>query len=563
MQATTIQRPTDPALLRKSAVLGGSAAVAYFAVVFLVFGAWVHYYYAGSYSGPLWISTFFGISDKSVEAGASVVFKAPVAGWDGQFYYTQSNDPFLLDDYKNSTLIDSTSYRYQRNGLPLLAWTTAKLSGSKRTTPLIYFVTQIGIVSIGFGFLVAFLKMHQVNPAWACVWGFYGGVLRPMSHGLPDPTADALLLMCCMAVLSRRLWIYAMLGSLLCLCRESYAAPAAAIWLLTLFHKLQWNQRFAWWQRVIATALPGVVVLMWAFYVAHQTQTAVLSGSRSIPWGGLVDWPFKAYLQCVWADIKSSDEHDAIYATSCAFCLLVVSISVAIKARRSPELVALLPHILLMTMTGWIVWEAGVGFFKNTSSVVMLGTLMLAFVPSKTLRIALVFTLLASLHYIYRADIRHQHFLPPLTVSKSVEDEKMPKTMVPIDDTFRMACQVDYVSNETNEPTYQGIFRWFHREPRNYTVRITNTSDVLWPASIPGSKVVAVGVQFKKGKMVLHEERLPLYKDMPPGESIEITFAVPYSPYGSKNRIARVSMIQDSRSWFFKDDESLKLDIPY
>jgi hypothetical protein len=113
MQPVPSEPQNDWTLLKKNVAISVGAAVAYFILIFLLFGAWVHYYYAGSYSGPLWISTFFGITDKSLEAGARPVFQDTMAGWDGQFYYTQSNDPLLLDDYKDSKIIDNVSYRYR------------------------------------------------------------------------------------------------------------------------------------------------------------------------------------------------------------------------------------------------------------------------------------------------------------------------------------------------------------------------------------------------------------------------------------------------------------------
>ena len=67
-------KPTEPVgVTGREWRSGLIAAALYFVGVFLVFGAWVHYYYAGNYSGPLWISTFFGISQESIEAGARPV----------------------------------------------------------------------------------------------------------------------------------------------------------------------------------------------------------------------------------------------------------------------------------------------------------------------------------------------------------------------------------------------------------------------------------------------------------------------------------------------------------
>ena len=536
----------------------------YFGIVWLVFSAWVHYYYAGVYSGPLWISTYFGISEQSIAAGARPVFEAPMAGWDGQFYYTQSNDPLLLDDYSKSTLIDNVSYRFQRNALPFFAWCAGKLIGAEHTSPRVFFLTQILITSCGFGALVSLLLRRGIHPCWACVWGFYGGVLRPMAHGLPDPTADSLFLACIVAVLLKRIWIYALAGSLVCLCRESYAAPAAALWIFTLTNYVDWGNCKNWWIRAFATAIPGAVVLGWAYYVAHQTNSVLLAGSRSIPWGGLIDWPFHAFYVCMLEDILSSNENEVIYATSCAICLVAVGMLVVWKARPQRLSVVLLPHILLMTMTGSIVWEAGVGFFKNTSSIVLIGVLYLPLHGAKLLRLALLFTFAAGLHYHYRADIRHQGFLPPLDITGTVQSPtpNRPQKVIPTRSDYVGKSELQLISAQMTSQPYTGIFDWFHRDAKTLIVRVKNTSETVWPASLPGDDAVTCGYILMQGEMVLHEQRLSMYKDVAPGESIDFSITVPSHQSRKSNKYVRIGLVHDGKEWFFWSDAKQKLDLP-
>ncbi len=589
---------------------GAGAAVGYFAINFVVFAAWVHYFYAGSYSGPLWISTFFGISQQSLAAGARPVFEAPMAGWDGQFYYTQSNDPFLRDDYAKSSLIDNVSYRFQRNALPLLAWSAAQLCGAEYTSPLVYYLTQFLITSAGLGTLVAFLMWRGIHPAWAGVWGFYGGILRPLVHGLPDPTADALFIACIVAASCSRIWLYALFASWLCLCRESYAAPAAAVWVLTVLGRIDWGdcknqlgeRQMGIYQglseykpdaqasapilaytrlrfglvlvrsflplalvRIVVTATPGIVVLGWAFYVSQQTGTEFLAGSRSIPWGGLIDWPFKAYFDCLRIDIRGSDENDVIYSTSCAICLFVVGLNVVARVRQQPLLLAVVPHVVLMTMTGSIVWEAGVGFFKNTSSIVLLGIMLLPLRGNWLLRAALIGTFVASLHYHYRADFRHQSFLPPLEQTMAVVSAYSPGQLkvVPTDLAAVGQSELRMISSRPSSPPYAGRFSYVHRQAKTFVVRVTNTSSVTWPASLPGAAAITCGRMLRDGEVVLQEDRLPMYKDVAPGQWIDFFVTVPVSNSPTSTKFVRVGLVHDGKSWFYWDDEKQKLDLPY
>lgn len=557
--------------MRKEIKLALGSAALYFVCVHFCVGVWVHYYYAGEYAGPLMISTLFGVSEPAMSIGVRPIYERPITGWDGQFYYTQSNDPFLQVDYSQNTLFDIASYRFQRNGLPLLAWLVRGIFGQEVTSPYLFMMTQLAIMSVAFGTLVAYLHNRRVHSSWALIWAAYGGVVRPFLHGLPDPTADAFCLFSILALLHRRIWLYAIFASVLCLCRESYAAPAGFVWLLTLFGKIPWGsvQVPGGWagfiRRGIVTAIPGIVVLAWSAFVAVQTQSKILAGSRSIPWGGLVDLPFKAFFQCLWHDISVGEEQEAIYSLSCAMCIALVLWHIVSIARKHWFAVAAIPHIVLMSMTGWIVWEAGVGFFKNTGSIVLLGVMALPLTASKSLRTTLLFTFLCGLHYVYRVDYRHQQFLPPLEVVATVTAP--PVEVQPTPPGFTVSSEIELLSLPPARMNNVGWWNWVHRYPQKVHFRIRNTSDIPWPASQCGKDVIAVGTKFLDQENVLQETRLPLYKEVGPGEMIEFSTVVPL-PAGtligtSAPRYSLlIGVVHDANYWFFDRDETQKLLVP-
>jgi len=554
-----------PFLLKRAVI----ASIAFFAISFLTFGGWVHFYFAGNYSGPLLISNMFGVSEKSASAGAKPVYDYPVAGWDGQFYYTQSNDPLILDDnyfsrpapHTQHAYIDNISYRFQRNFLPLLAFGASRVTGHEATTPLVYFVTQFLIVSLGFGVLFYALESAGSSGWWACLWGLYGGVLRPLSHGLPDPTADALLLIAIVAVAKNRIVVYWIAASALCLCRESYAAPAAFVWMLTVLGKLDWNQKYAWLGRVALTTAPGAIVLFWAFYVAYRTNIEFLGGSRMLPWGALVDWPYKAYLSCLIDDLRSGNENEVLQSTSCMIVITGVLLCVVRESKKRVAAIALLPHILLMTMTGSVIWEAGVGFFKNAGSIILLGTLLSSRHDYKWLRWILIPCLLLSIQDVYRHDWRHQAFLPPID-STSPSDSVQPSAQVPTE-KIEYASKIEVVSVERPlSDGYTGVFSLFHRDPAVVTVRVWNTSNQTWPASLPGQNVICLGVRIGNGNKLLHEMRVPLYKEVPPDANISLDFLVPVGAewLTGKTQIS-CGLVHESVAWFSESDSSQAVEI--
>lgn len=536
---------------------------AYFVAIHFFFSVWVNYFYAGHYAGPLMISTMFGVSETAQEIGVSPIYKSPIAGWDGQFYYTQSNDPFLDVDYTKSTLIDNASYRFQRNGLPLIAWVTSRITGNTATSPYVYFVTQLLLMSLAFGVLVAYLQQQRIHWAWALVWGLYGGVLRPFLHGLPDPTADAFFLFAILAIGHGRIFVYVIFASMLCLCRESYAAPAAVVWGLTLLGKIEWKLKFPFIARATLVALPGVTVISWAYFVAYRTDSSLLAGSRSIPWGGLVDLPFKAFVQCLWDDILAGNEQEVLYALSCAFCIITVLVAISRFINQRLFAIAALPHVLLMSMTGWVIWEAGVGFFKNTGSVVLLGVLLLPFSSSKTLRAALVFTFIAGLHYVYRVDYRHQQFLPP--IAQVVPRESLSAgEIVPTNPGYEVDSQIKYVSMKQQAYSTRSMFEWALRSVSVVTFRVQNDSEIVWPASDSGDDVISIGLKLLYRKTVLQEKRLSLYKDVQPGEWIEFETEIPCSAwfervFGPSRKALVVGVVHDGHFWFSEKDPEQQL----
>ena len=552
---------------RRAAVRGAAAAAVYLAVSLAAFGAWVHYFYAGHYGGPLNISMLFGISDASLEAGARPIYDKGIGGWDGQFYYTQSNDLFIREHYVDGHLIDNVSYRYTRNGLPMMAKAASLLAGQSLTTPLAYHLTQFLFTAAGFGLLVAWLVYHNHSWMWALLWGLYGGVLRPLLHGLPDPTADALFLACILAALGGRLWLYCAAATVLCLCRESYAAPAAVLWGLTVANKFPWKSSANYYARVAATALPGAAILVWVFYVAYQLDLPVLHGSRSLPWGALVDWPFKAYLQCSWQDWTLATPHnnpkDILEATCAAVCLLAVMAVVVRKAWSSSwgavHLTPLLPHLLLMSMTGFIIWEGSTGYLKNVSSVVLLGVVLLPSTQSRILRVSLLSVFAVGLYSTYKWEWRELGFLPPL---ETVDADPGTLTVAAVPPPARYGSSLELVSREENPDGYNGLYQRWHRSRGSVTVRIKNTSSDPWPMTRPGAQAITIGLKRFEGRGVI-EERLPLREPVPAGGSIDVRIPVSVHGDGRTPHEMRIAMVHDGRRWFNEGDASQELVVRY
>lgn len=555
------QDPGAGEKLQTSIKVGAIAGGLYFLIAAFCFAMWVHYCFAGFYSGPLMISSKFGPSEAGRAAGAEPIYPDSNHGWDGQFYYTQSNDPLMLhEDYSKTSLFDQASYRYQRNGLPILARISSLLVGQKYTSPYVYLITQFAILSVGFGVLVAYLTYFGYRWWWALLWALYAGVLRPLLHGLPDPTADTMLLLSILAAVNQRLVLYSIFASILCLCRESYAAPAAVIWLMTITNWISWkNHTFA--TRFLLTAVPGAVVLSWAFYVADQTQTGLLGGSRTVPWGGLIDWPFVAFLSCLKHDISTRNNLETLAATATVACIVAVLVTVIKRLPVSRISLGIIPHLILMTMTGSIVWGDGTGFFKNASSVLLVGVLLVPLSKSQALRAILMVNFAIGLLYVYNADWRSQAFMPPLRFQLVGSTQSIPVT--PTEGNIDYGSKIELISIKPLEglPNYQGFFKWCHRDACLLEIKVLNQSQTTWPASAPGAHAISLGVQVIDHGHMSSEARIAIPQEVPPGGSVDLEFVACSSSITDASHFVRVSLVHDNHRWFCTGDDQQKLDI--
>src|SRR5262245_56447537 len=186
------------------------AAAAAFALLQCLLAIWVHSRFEGKYHGPFLISTMFGVP--AVEAAHDIrpVVAAPDQGWDGQFYYHAACDPLGQnpDAFDHFATRGNASYRYQRIGVPALAWAASRLTGSAFTKPYIYHSVQTLLTAIGFGFLVYLLTAQGVSGWYAVTWLGAGGTLLTLAYGLPDAAGDGVFAACAFAVWTRRLGLY-------------------------------------------------------------------------------------------------------------------------------------------------------------------------------------------------------------------------------------------------------------------------------------------------------------------------------------------------------------------
>ncbi len=507
-------------------VIGMFSGVIAFVAYLLVFQIWVHNRFEGRFEGPFLLTEKFGVSSRLTELGYRPCCFGQQAGWDGMYYFTQANDPFLCgNDLPRG--FDNPSYRYQRNGIPLLAWSLAQLRGFEHTPAWWYHLVQMSITSLGVGVLAGWLTARHQSPLYALTWSCSGGLLLALFHGLGDAPADALFALSLLATFTGRLWIYTPTMTLLLLCREGYAAFAAPVFVLSSIGVIRWGGA-PWVSRWLWTGFPGAILLAWTGYVAHALDTPLLAGARACEPRALLDWPFAAFARCLEARWEASQGDEVVYLLISVLTLVLIGVKTLWVGRRHPVFACAVPLLVLTSMTGTVMWEHHTGYLKNNGLVLILGVFLLPFARCWWLRVLLLANLSVGLHVAYQwGVVSPSRYSPDLVHYHIRSREPMGEPMHRIKEDFRSSVELIGNPAPTSKPTGSVFTRWY-RSLWHYRVRVTNRSQLTWrpDPQLGMNSVNLVYFLVDDTGQKIDEGRIPLPRPVEPGESIELGFAV-------------------------------------
>jgi hypothetical protein len=158
------------------------------------------------------------------------LFFADGNGYDGQFYYFMTFDPFaVLRDgpVGRHAFIDAPPYRYGRIGFSLL---TKFFSGDN---PARYPITMVALVLIALaacGTLLALIAQHHGwSPWWGALIFCIPGFWQSASLTLPEPIAVAFFLAAYLCVIREKWWACGLLLGMAMMVRETGGALVLAV----------------------------------------------------------------------------------------------------------------------------------------------------------------------------------------------------------------------------------------------------------------------------------------------------------------------------------------------
>lgn len=316
-------------------------------------------HYKGNISGLILISHQF--FDKSPMAGREDIAQSlrfsPGGGYDGQFFYFMTFDPFLTafrhEPQRYGEYIDFPPYRYGRIGFSLL---TKVVSGDR---PAWYPATMIALVMLalaaGATLLGTLARSHGLSPWFGLLILLIPGFRESTMGTLPEPVAIAFVLAAYLCARHENWWPCGALLGMSMLIRETGGGLVLALPVgMALTRK--------WRQSAIVAVLAFLPVLLWKGFLGwvfwdQFGMTGVMPhpNDAGLPFAGVVHlWGTIArgeYFDGRWELVRAGLTYPILTTAAAALAMALI-----IKRPSPAAAAALFYGLLALTFNYESVW---------------------------------------------------------------------------------------------------------------------------------------------------------------------------------------------------------------
>lgn len=526
-------------------------------------------------------SQVFGIPEQLAAHGYEPLFQdGHSVGWDGQFYFSIANDPLARRDTPRH--IDYDAYRYQRIGLPLLAFVAARLTGQNWVSPQTYYLTSLFILFTATWMGAWFLGKRGVHPAWMLIWTLGMGTQVTQLHGLPDAAADGLLIMALVCLQNRHRLSYNVLASLAALTRETYIIfPVAILVAGFLLDALDqgWQSRLrlssllSHLRRGWHNLLPIWVFLAWQAFVRHRFQMSPSAQASIIE---ILDWPFKQIFRFLLAPLTGLRPPDrpSLMESAGVLIFLAVLLTAAwilngfirrtLRQRISPSSVVAtnlgigMAFALITGMYfcfGRIVMMDNTGYWKAASIFLLMYPLLAAIegrsIPPWPRILALGSFILFGVSLFAR-----------VTTPAFVNVVKIDYAQTEPACLRKFDAKIEPLSVDTSSGSWWQ--RLTEETPVLVTIAVTNSGNEDWQP-YQGKGSVAASYQWVNaatGAVILDGLRTPLRGKLAPHQTVSLPLRV-LTPQTRGQYILKLSLVQEGCAWFYNANPTSSFDINY
>jgi len=335
----------------------------------------------------LWVnqfnmSSFIWFGDDYIDrekVPLSCLEKVSQTGYDGQFFYRLSLEPFTVQAEKFGISFDTPAYRQQRILYPLISWILS--FGNPEAAVFTMVVTNFcAICAIGF-FAAKILENQNRNIACAVLIVLYPGLVISLSRGLSEPLAIGLMVISVYLLLRNQPVAATAALSLAVLARETTLLFAVAAGIYRLFHwfkkdATKCRTKIQWYYFVV----PALVYIGWQVYLFSQWKLFPVHAGQvsniSIPFWGIIESVQEFFT------FENPDHY--IYLSEFSWMVIFTCV-VAGHLHGIPGYLKtawLLYGIMALTMT-YGVWSNHPSFYRACSEFNIIGIIVLVISASR------------------------------------------------------------------------------------------------------------------------------------------------------------------------------------
>ena len=313
-------------------------------------------------------------------------------GYDGEFYYRFSLNPFSykLKDY--GILLDSPAYRQQRIMYPFIAWVFTY--GNPNLLPIeLVLLNFLGICLLAY-IGTKFCKYFHKPIFLGMIFPFYAGFLFTLSFDLTEIFEITFLLAGLLFFLKKNYWQSSLFLSLAVITKETAIITPLVILLFWLKDKIL-KVKSRNWQPAIIPISVFILYHVWLFYRWGPLWRSEINNNIGIPFDGIYSFILSIF--------PSSNHFQYINLYAVCFILILQGLFLYSNFRKKGcfNLLGLLWsfYFILAFSLKTHVWVEDRAYLRAISDGIMIGFLLLLQSKSKLIYPAFILTSLTWLIY--------------------------------------------------------------------------------------------------------------------------------------------------------------------
>jgi hypothetical protein len=345
-------------------------------------------------------SLFIVAGDRFVakdETATPIIVRPDAPGYDGEFYYRLALAPFNTDRTAFGIAFDRTDWRMRRIVYPLLVRSLALgMPGLVPASMVLVNLLGLGAIAFCAVRLTTLLRLGSWFPPALMLWP---GFIITLTHDTTEITAAALLISAFTCYFRKRFWLYALLGALATLTRETAVPALGGVLVCEGLQAVGTRFSGIAWGRLLRCVLAPIPYLIWRAAIALMVGAPPTgdTASEDVGWPliGLIGmfWQHVAYpgstAPTLLKDLMMRGYVVGSAALLVAFCGVTLTRLPAIlrDPATAPAGAAWIPIIGLMSLLSANgPWIEPAGYFRAFTECYLVGLLILALAPPSKLQ---------------------------------------------------------------------------------------------------------------------------------------------------------------------------------